>query len=76
MKIFAFLEPDWDEAADGSGETTVYHVWTEDQVLDLYYPWWSSEMSRIGKSDQISPEACLDDFVVVHWAWRVDKHEH
>lgn len=44
---------------------------TENQILADYYPWWCEEMRKAGKADKISPQNCIDDFCVVHWAWEV-----
>lgn len=44
---------------------------TEEEILSTYFDYWSSQMVKAGKQDLISPENCIDDFVVVHWAWEV-----
>ena len=48
------------------------HVITRSQILEEYFPWWAAQMRKACKADQISEDACVDDFVVVHWAWKVD----
>lgn len=44
---------------------------TRSEILAEYFPWWSAQMQRVGKADQISEDACLDDWIVTHWAWLV-----
>ena len=49
------------------------HIFTEEEILEIYYPHWKREMTRIGKVDQISERACIEDWVVVNWAWKVEE---
>lgn len=44
------------------------HLVTEEEILSTYYPWWAEQMRKVGKAHLISPESCIDDWVVVHWA--------
>jgi hypothetical protein len=44
---------------------------TRAEILAQFFPYWSGEMRRIGKAHEISEESCVEDFVIVHWAWRV-----
>lgn len=45
---------------------------TRSEILRVFFPWWSEQMTRIGKADQISEDECVQDYVTTHWAWRVD----
>ena len=47
------------------------HDVTDAEILETYYPWWASEMRRLGRDHIISEEACIEDWVVVHWAWEI-----
>lgn len=49
------------------------HDITEEEILRTYYPYWQEQMRKVGKEALISPEACIEDFIVVHWAWKVCK---
>lgn len=60
--VYRYVEPGAD------GVTPVVIVCTRAQVLAAYYPYWCERMRKAGKAHLISEEACLDDFVVVHWA--------
>ena len=44
---------------------------TEAEIISEYFPWWSEQMTKVGKQDQISEQACIEDWVVVHWAYEV-----
>lgn len=44
---------------------------TDAEILETYGPWWRGAMERAEKHGFISDENCIDDFVVVHWAWEV-----
>jgi hypothetical protein len=46
---------------------------SEAMILHYYFPHWSEQMHKIGKDDMISEELCLEDWVVVHWAWETES---
>lgn len=60
--------PNWlvDEP-DGTME-----VWTESKILSVYWAYWSNQMLRVGRSPMITEQNCIDDFVTVHWATRME----
>lgn len=41
---------------------------TENEILASYYPWWARRMMDAGHVRGIFPLACIEDWVVVHWA--------
>jgi len=57
--------------ADLGGDRVV----TRAEVLRDYFAWWSDQMRAHGKADQISEDACLEDWMVVHWAWKIEEPE-
>ena len=59
----------WNEPGE-KGETLVIDA-TDDEILEHYFPYWCDQMRQVGKGDKINTEACLEDFVAVHWAWEV-----
>ena len=47
---------------------------TEEQILDVYYRWWSGEMLRVGgRSPRITTQNCIDDYITVQMAWEVPE---
>ena len=54
------------------GENSVVTV-SEDDIRNNYYPYWYDRMcKKFGKEDvdaTYSFEDCLDDWIVVNWAW-------
>lgn len=47
-------------------------IFTEQQILDFYYRWWSGEMLRIGgRSPRITPQNCVADYCTAQLAWEV-----
>jgi hypothetical protein len=64
-KKWTYMEP-------GPDMEPVYVTMSEDEILATYYPWWSEELRRIGREHLISPKNCIEDWVVVNWAWRVN----
>jgi hypothetical protein len=67
MRRFAYNEP----SADFSENTVV--VVTEQDILDQYWDFWSDAMLHVHKSPMITKENCLQDFVVVNWAWELPE---
>jgi hypothetical protein len=43
---------------------------TDDEILQFYWDYWSTGMKRIGKDREISEERCIEDWVVIHWAYQ------
>jgi hypothetical protein len=41
---------------------------SEQDILETYYSYWKEQMIKVGKENLISPELCIEDFIVVHWA--------
>ena len=64
MKYYAH----WDQ---GTPEEPV--ILTEGQILQNYWPYWEEQMvKKYGMmSDLISEANCIEDWVVVNWAWEV-----
>ncbi len=49
------------------------HDLTDEEILATYWEWWQAQMLKLAtqKVVEISQEACIQDFVVVHWAWEI-----
>lgn len=59
---------------DAPGHETV--VVTEADILRDYWPYWSAQMLKHGGlSPRITVENCMDDFLVVNWAWELTDGE-
>lgn len=43
-------------------------VLSEEEILRDYWPYWSEKMKSKGFTD-LTKEDCLDDWIVVNWAW-------
>jgi hypothetical protein len=63
VRTWKYVEP---TAADDPTPIEVFV--TEEEILRDFFPFWSAQMIRVGKQELISPENCIDDWVVVHWA--------
>lgn len=70
----------YNEYCPGSlfGEDVVITV-SESDIRRQYWPYWYERMcQRFGKlhvDNNYSFEDCLDDWIVVNWAWEI-KNEH
>lgn len=60
MRMFKYQDP--------SGEYTI----TEDGIINEYYEHWKLQMIKAKQEHLISRDNCIEDFVVVHWAWEID----
>jgi len=44
----------------------------DDEILEMYWEYWSEGMKLRGYTEkEITKEACIDDWVVVNWAWEI-----
>jgi hypothetical protein len=59
----------WSITFPGEFGQDVVETWTEDQIIQSYYTYWSTKMIESGHRDEISREMCIEDWCVVHWAW-------
>lgn len=66
MKYWTIVEPGDD------GSTPVYSTLSEEDILKEYFDYWSNRMKSIGKNNEITPDNCIYDWCVVHWAWETD----
>jgi hypothetical protein len=62
MRWFRWQEP-------GPNDEPMELEASEAEILENYFPHWCDQMRQAGKGDQISHAACVEDFMVVHWAW-------
>lgn len=73
MRKFAYNELGHDEPV----------VVTEDEIRATYWPYWVGEMNKAIERgslnvtpEMITWENCLDDFIVVNWAWELPPDEN
>lgn len=72
MKRWTVCWPDYDE---NGNSIDVQRTYSEEEILDFYWDWWSEQMIRKygpGHPD-ITHEKCIDDWIVVNWAWEADS---
>ncbi len=65
MRKFGFYEYDNMDDYD-------YIILTEDEIIDSYWDYWTTQMKKVGKEDKINKENCIIDFCVIHWAQEVE----
>lgn len=63
MRHWIYVEP-----VSGTSSVPVYHILSDDAVLDHYWNHWSTKMAGIGKFELINAENCIQDWATVHWA--------
>lgn len=75
MRYFSYNEydPDHPNAVDGGYVVTV----SEEDIRREYYPFWYSKMCEKFGQEYVDENYtfydCLDDWIVVNWAWEVDQ---
>jgi hypothetical protein len=47
------------------------HEITEEEIKELYFPYYKSNMNKIGKGNEATFENCLEDFKVINWAYEI-----
>jgi hypothetical protein len=69
LKRYIYTEFDGDDSRDV--------ILTEKEILDYYWNYWSSAQWSAGVDPiDITPEDCILDFVLVHWAQEIDEDTH
>lgn len=68
MKSWSYLEP---SSAPNVEPVTI--TMTENEILERFYPQWVQQMMAAGHTEGITPMACIEDWIVVHWATPATK---
>jgi hypothetical protein len=69
LKRYIYTEFDGDDSRDV--------ILTEKEILDYYWKYWSSAQWSAGVDPiDITPEDCILDFVLVHWAQEIEEDTH
>ena len=74
MRVFTYNEPVFDEQGKLINNVTVKK--TEQEVLNEYWLFWKDQVIRVHgeDSDLITEENCIQDWVVVNWAWEYEEN--
>jgi hypothetical protein len=51
----------------------VVMTFTENDIIRDYFPYWADCMEKVGKFDQISIKNCIEDWIMLNWAWEVKE---
>jgi hypothetical protein len=76
MTIFGVVYPEkyrgrkWTTVDPDENGNPVYTTLTETEILEQYFGFWSTEMRKRGKGKQISHQNCIEDWVIVQWAYK------
>lgn len=70
---WSYVEPAGPERNPTEPDAPFVVTRTEQEILDEYWEWWRSQMLKLAlvKPVEISEEACIEDWVTVHWASKV-----
>ncbi len=64
--IWTFVEP---HHLGGHATVTI----SEQQILDHYWEHWYERMKKAGKENEATKEKCIEEWVVVNWAWKAES---
>lgn len=71
MRYWTIVTPDNDE-----NSTPIYETLSDDEILEQYYPYWSSKMIDKYGEEEFKKNwcklDCIDDWVAIHWAVESD----
>jgi hypothetical protein len=71
-RIFGKKEKKYTWIESGEKDEQVEMIWTETQILDHYYEWWSELMIKHNLQEHmINRKECISDFCAVHTAKEV-----
>ena len=42
---------------------------TDDEIIKEYWNYWCEQMLKVKKGHLISRQNCIEDWVVINWAW-------
>lgn len=63
----------WSMSYPDENDNDVVETLSEDEIIAQYYPYWSGRMiEKYGQEEfdeTWSKKECIEDWVVVHWAW-------
>jgi hypothetical protein len=63
----------WSINYPGDSGEDIVETLSEKEILEQYYPYWSGKMiEKYGQKEfekTWSKQECIEDWVVVHWAW-------
>ena len=65
----------WTIVFPGEYDQHVQETWSEDQIIESYYKYWSTACLINNPKADISKENCIEDWVIVHWAVETDQFE-
>ena len=74
MRYWSYNEPVWDSDGNIIGNEVITK--SDDEIIKEFYPYWRGRMiEKFGEEIvdcRFSELDCIDDWVVVNWAWESD----
>jgi hypothetical protein len=53
----------------------VVETWSEEQILNSYYLYWTGKMIQNVDNPDLDPMNCIEDWCITHWAMEVPTPE-
>ena len=71
MKYWSYNTGPFENSIGGEIKTL-----SEDEIINEYYPYWYDQMCKKFGKDMVDKNYCeadcIDDWVIVNWAWLVE----
>lgn len=70
MRLWQYWK--YNDITDNVTFTPITRCVDDDEILAMYWEYWSEGMKRRGYPEkEITKEACIDEWAVVNWAWEI-----
>ena len=70
MRLWQYWK--YNDITDNVTFTPITRCVDDDEILEMYWEYWSEGMKRRGYPEkEITKEACIDEWAVVTWAWEI-----
>lgn len=64
----------WTIMYPGEVGQLIRETFSEEQIIQSYYPYWKEKMMSANKGHLVSETNCLDDWKTIQWAYETDEY--
>lgn len=62
----------WEYDEPNEDGTNNHVIMSEREIFDVYFSRWAEMMMNIGKQELSTRENCIDEWIIVNWASKVE----
>jgi hypothetical protein len=64
----------WSIVYPDENNNTITETLSEKQIIEQYWDYWCMRMKSVGKDPaDYTYQDCIEDWVIIHWAWKPDQ---